>query len=85
MAIDTITRNCADRCLPQVSVRGNGFDLRWLTPYAVFATVLTFLAKRRSRTALARLGDDELTDIGVTRDQALREAERVLWRGDWYT
>ncbi|RLQ89473.1 DUF1127 domain-containing protein [Notoacmeibacter ruber] len=48
------------------------------------AVYATFLAKRRTRRALSRLCDDRLRDIGVTRDQALRESERFLWRGDWY-
>lgn len=64
--------------------RQGGFDPRWLHPFALIAIYTTWSAKRRSRRALVRLSDEHLADIGVTRDQAMREAERILWRGDWY-
>ena len=36
--------------------------------------------RRRQRRALAMLDDHLLRDIGVTRDQALTEAQRPPWR-----
>ncbi|SDW50732.1 DUF1127 domain-containing protein [Celeribacter indicus] len=36
-------------------------------------------ALRRQRRALASLSDERLADIGLTRDEALREAARPLW------
>ncbi len=85
MTTVTITRRSIREQERSAVVRSaSRFDPRWLHPYAVVAIFTTWAAKRRSRRALARLSDAHLTDIGVTRDQALREAERVLWRGDWY-
>jgi uncharacterized protein YjiS (DUF1127 family) len=37
----------------------------------------------RARLELLELSDHQLRDVGITRDQALREAERLSWRGDW--
>ena len=31
------------------------------------------------RAALARMSDEELADIGVTREEAAREAARPIW------
>ena len=39
------------------------------------------LLKQRSRRHLRHLSDDQLRDIGVTRDQALIEASKPIW---WY-
>jgi uncharacterized protein YjiS (DUF1127 family) len=39
------------------------------------------LVKQRSRRHLRHLTDDQLRDIGVTRDQALTEASKPIW---WY-
>lgn len=36
-------------------------------------------AVARQRSALARLDNDALTDIGLTRDEAQREAARPFW------
>jgi uncharacterized protein YjiS (DUF1127 family) len=41
--------------------------------------VHTALAAHRQRQFLARLDDRTLTDIGLTRDQALSEADRPMW------
>ena len=37
------------------------------------------LAAHRQRQFLARLDDRTLADIGLTRDQALTEADRPMW------
>lgn len=53
---------------------------------AAFARILdgfsTYLARRRQRDALAGLADDKhlLADIGLTREQALREAGKPFWQ-----
>ena len=36
-------------------------------------------AVRRSRRALARLDDQMLKDIGISRADAMRESERPMW------
>ena len=41
-------------------------------------------ALRKSRTQLAALTDDQLADIGVSRDQAMAESQRALWDGHEY-
>ena len=49
----------------------------------MFGTVFTRFAKaaelRRSRRALMQLNDRQLRDIGVSRDEAYREATRPFW------
>jgi uncharacterized protein YjiS (DUF1127 family) len=37
-------------------------------------------ARRRQRIQLAALEDDRLKDIGVSRDEALKEAAKPWWR-----
>lgn len=44
--------------------------LRWLSAMA---------ARRRSRYALLEMTDDQLRDIGVSRDAARREGLRPFW------
>ncbi|MCB1464537.1 MAG: DUF1127 domain-containing protein [Nitratireductor sp.] len=49
----------------------------------MLGSVFTRFAKaaemRRSRRALMNLNDRQLRDIGVSRDEALREASRPFW------
>ncbi|MCG6857715.1 MAG: DUF1127 domain-containing protein [Salaquimonas sp.] len=49
----------------------------------MFESVFSRFAKaaelRRSRKALMQLSDRQLRDIGVTRDEAAREANRPFW------
>lgn len=49
------------------------------TPARLLARVTTVLALRRQRAALAALPEAMLTDIGLTREEALNEAQRPLW------
>jgi len=46
----------------------------------ISAVVRSALARRRQRTALLEPDDWMLKDIGVTRDQALKEAQKPFWR-----
>lgn len=41
--------------------------------------ILTLLSLRRSRQDLAHLTDDQLRDIGLTRDQVADEIARPIW------
>ena len=50
---------------------------------AVWATLARWIARRSQRRALCELAeanDHLLDDIGLTRAEALREAERPFWR-----
>jgi uncharacterized protein YjiS (DUF1127 family) len=49
----------------------------------VFHAVGAWLERRRRRQALlelAKLNDRFLADVGLTREQALREATKPVWR-----
>ncbi|MCE7028273.1 DUF1127 domain-containing protein [Jiella avicenniae] len=39
--------------------------------------------RRKMRRDLLALSADQLRDVGLSRDEALRAAERIEWRGDW--
>lgn len=39
--------------------------------------------RRQMRQDLLSMNDDQLRDVGMSRDEALRAAERIEWRGDW--
>lgn len=41
--------------------------------------ILTLLSLRRSRLDLAGLSDEQLRDIGLTRDQVADEIARPIW------
>lgn len=46
-----------------------------------FAVLVTkWAARRRTRLALSRLEPWQLSDVGLTPDQASTEASRVFWR-----
>lgn len=53
------------------------------SPWSLFRGMLAAYARAetrwRSRRALERLDDAALRDIGLTREQALREASRPFW------
>ena len=42
--------------------------------------VRLWIEKRRQRLELAELNDHQLADIGLTRDEARREAAQPFWR-----
>lgn len=46
---------------------------------SLFARALAALAIRRERRSLLDLDDHLLGDIGLTRDEAAREARREVW------
>ncbi len=41
--------------------------------------LMSYLSLYRQRKALANLDDHLLRDLGLTREEALREADRPLW------
>jgi len=47
---------------------------------AVLAPIARWIERSRQRRALASLSDHELRDIGITRIEAVREAEKPFWR-----
>lgn len=55
-------------------LRRTGSALAWLP-----ARILAITALSRSRRGLARLDDHLLRDIGVTRAEAIAEADRTPW------
>ena len=60
-------------------------SLRLVAGHGIFSRpswgkrILTMLSLRRSRLDLAHLGDDQLRDIGLTRDQVADEIARPIW------
>ena len=49
------------------------------TPRRLLARISTAPAVRRQRAELARLPETLLADLGLTRAEALAEAQRPLW------
>ena len=49
------------------------------TPRRLLARISTALALRHQRSQLAGLSDAMLEDLGLTRAEALAEAQRPLW------
>jgi len=49
------------------------------TPRRLLARISTAIAVRRQRAELARLPETLLADLGLTRAEALAEAQRPLW------
>jgi uncharacterized protein YjiS (DUF1127 family) len=47
---------------------------------AAWVLVSSWIARVRQREALAALDDHTLRDIGITRVEAMREAEKPFWR-----
>ena len=45
----------------------------------VVAMIEIAVARRRSRLALMELSDAQLKDIGISRSEAFREANRPFW------
>jgi uncharacterized protein YjiS (DUF1127 family) len=49
-------------------------------PFEWVHAVSTWIARRRQRRALIALDDRLLADIGVSREQALRQAAKPFWK-----
>lgn len=47
---------------------------------AAFMLIARWIERARQRRALAGLDDQMLRDIGITRADAVREAEKPFWR-----
>jgi uncharacterized protein YjiS (DUF1127 family) len=57
------------------------FAMPWLQfPHAALDTIARWKARRAGRLALLELDDHLLADIGVTREQMLRETRKPFWR-----
>lgn len=74
-AIDTIHAECRTK----ISLPARARD-RLARAMARLASIHQ---RGRMRLQLLDLTDDQLRDVGITRDEALREADRLRWRGDW--
>ncbi|MEC9244458.1 DUF1127 domain-containing protein [Nitratireductor rhodophyticola] len=72
-AIKTINDGCKPSA-PPLGRKASGFTLR-----SVLRRVETWLGKRRSRLALLQLTDEQLRDVGISRDEARREGLRPFW------
>jgi uncharacterized protein YjiS (DUF1127 family) len=46
---------------------------------SVLTWIETQLERRRSRRALLEMSDEQLKDIGISRGEAYREANRPMW------
>ena len=51
-----------------------------VAPLAISQKAHLYYCRYRSRRQLLRLNDDQLTDIGLNREQALAEAALPFWR-----
>lgn len=73
--------SCADKSYSLLNTVAGPVPLRlwpkWLA--AVWREVHRALELRRQRRALLELDDRQLKDIGVTRQQALSEANKLFW------
>lgn len=56
--------------------------LRSLAAGALFV-VRAIGRRRKMRRDLLDLNAEQLRDVGLSRDEALRAAERIEWRSDW--
>ena len=78
VSIDTMTTNgpvrIGDRTFAGIGAVPLGI---WLKVFAV--AMRARMVKQRSRRHLRELTDDQLADIGVTRDQAHVEADKPFW------
>ena len=52
---------------------------RTLASLSVFGRLGSMMALKRQRRDLANLSDEALVDIGLTREEAVKEAERPVW------
>jgi len=48
--------------------------------FILYAALMEWLRRSRSRAVLARLTDRELRDVGLTRAEAERESGKPFWR-----
>ncbi len=71
MTIDTIS-SPVEQSMPRGRV---GLAIVWR---GIFRCMTAFFSRSRSRQALSELTEDQLRDIGLTEDEARREARRSL-------
>ncbi|WP_421849306.1 DUF1127 domain-containing protein [Oricola sp.] len=81
VSIDTMKMNgpvrIGDRTFASIGTVPLGI---WIKIFA--AAMRARMVKQKSRRHLRELTDDQLTDIGVTRQQAWREADKPFWYYD---
>jgi uncharacterized protein YjiS (DUF1127 family) len=73
--------SCADKTSSTLNAVAAPVPL-WIwpsLPAALWQRFCHALELRRQRRALRDLDDRQLADIGVTREQALREANQLFW------
>ena len=79
--IDTIERLYRRRALVAVSRVGKGL---WDAPAVIglwlWFTMLVWQRRDNARRELAAMDASRLTDLGITREQAVREAAKPFWR-----
>ena len=70
-----IVTNAAGTCAPRTRRRSGG----------VVSALFSLLSLHRSRVDLASLDEHMLKDVGLTKDEAKKEAERPVWDvpGNW--
>jgi uncharacterized protein YjiS (DUF1127 family) len=68
-----------DHLLPHRVSPGFGFTLA-RAARRVLEAVARSLERARQRRALARLSDEMLRDVGLTRDDVVREMVQPFWR-----
>lgn len=75
-----LSAHTSSTALTQLSARSTTLPLMSLVAIKVAYLVLLWSQRRRTRHALSDLPDHALRDIGLTPDQAAREAAKPFWR-----
>ncbi|GAK70721.1 hypothetical protein RRU01S_13_00590 [Agrobacterium rubi TR3 = NBRC 13261] len=68
---ERIFRDAGDMVDPNSAAVVTGFVGRWI------AAIVSWQSKRSGRLALRELSDEQLCDIGITREQAMQEAQKA--------
>ncbi len=71
-------RNCI-HTMPETSLPRSPWTPSWIGHVADL--LLTWMNRSRQRHDLAKLNDDALHDIGLTRADVRREISKPFWRG----
>ena len=63
---------------PRRASSGAGTGRNMLSSWA--RTIEIWLIRRQGRQELSSLDDDQLKDVGISREDAVREASKPFWR-----